>query len=178
APSDRGPNASTEEPAASTEPASEAEPDTPPTPAEAEATDDPPPEPPVPPTSPTEDSAAAPRPEPPPETTTLSPAIAQGTVSSFYNQVSNQAWEAARDSISGPLAQQFDPGFFEQFQRVSVDNLRVTQQTANGIELLGENTYIYPDGSTQREARTFTVELVEGQPRIVGSQFVRVIQAR
>jgi serine/threonine-protein kinase len=92
--------------------------------------------------------------------------------------VSNQAWDAARSQFGGSLAQQFDPSFFAQFDRVSVENLRVTNQTADTVEFVGENTYVYPDGSTQREQRTFTVQISDGQPRIVASSFRGVLQSR
>ncbi|MEA5447032.1 protein kinase [Leptolyngbya sp. CCNP1308] len=115
---------------------------------------------------------------PAPETSELTPEAAQATVATLYNHVSNQAWDAARSQFSGPLAQQFDPGFFAQFDRVSVENLRVTGQTADSIEFVGENTYVYPDGSTQREQRSFTVQMQDGQPRIVGSSFGGVLKSR
>jgi eukaryotic-like serine/threonine-protein kinase len=76
------------------------------------------------------------------------------------------------------LAQQFDPNFFQQFQQVTVENLRVTNQTADTVELVGQNTYYYADGSRQLEERTYTVQLVESEPRIVGSTFVQVIKPR
>lgn len=113
-----------------------------------------------------------------PDSSELTPAAAQATVSALYSHVSNQAWDAARSQFGGSLAQQFDPGFFAQFDRVSVENLRVTGQTADTINFLGENTYYYPDGSTQREARSFTVQMSDGQPRIVASDFRAVLKAR
>ncbi len=116
--------------------------------------------------------------EPAPETSELTPEAAQATVATLYNHVSNQSWDAARSQFSGPLAQQFDPGFFSQFDRVSVENLRVTGQTADSVEFVGENTYVYPDGSTQREQRSFTVQMLDGQPRIVGSSFGGVLKSR
>jgi serine/threonine protein kinase len=121
---------------------------------------------------------AEPAPEPPPETTPLTPDAAQTTVASFYNHVTNQALGQAQALTGGALAQQFDPNFFNQFQQVSVENLRVTTQSAETVELIGKNTYYYPDGSTQEEERTFTVQMVDQEPRIVGSAFVRVIKAR
>lgn len=108
----------------------------------------------------------------------LTPAMAQEQVSAFYTQVSGQSWEAARSQLGGALAQQFDVGFFQQFQRVTVENLQVTRQTPETVELTGQNTYVYADGSTQREQRTYTVSLVDGQPRIVDSAFVAVTQPR
>lgn len=145
-------------------------------PESAEASDEEPEEPTEPPTpeavedpEPTESS------EP---TVSLTLDAAQTTVSNLYGYVSNQSWDAARGLFGSALAQQFDPGFFEQFERVTVDNLRVTSQSADTVELLGRNTYYYPDGSLQQEERTFRVQMVEGKPRIVGSDFVQVLQPR
>ena len=135
---------------------------------------EPEPEPPAPP-EPPETDPSDPEPSPSPA---LTPAAAQATVTTLYNHVSNQNWSAARSQFDGALAEQFDPNFFAQFDRVTVENLRVTSQTADRIEFLGENTYVYPDGSTQREERTFTVQTIDGQPRIVASSFQRVLTPR
>lgn len=116
--------------------------------------------------------------EDPAPSASLNAGEAQSTVVELYNHVSNQNWDAARAQFSPALAQQFDPGFFGQFDRVSVENLQVIRQTADTVEFLGENTYFYPDGTTQREARTFTVQTVDGQPRIVASSFGRVLKSR
>ena len=116
-------------------------------------------------------------PDPEVPSSELTPAAAEATVAALYSHVSNQDWDGARSQFGDALAAQFDPGFFTQFDRVSVENLRVTGQTADAIELLGENTYVYADGSTQREERTFTVELRDGQPRIVASSFKGVLQS-
>ncbi|MEL7502049.1 MAG: serine/threonine-protein kinase [Cyanobacteria bacterium J06554_6] len=112
--------------------------------------------------------------------TDLTPAVARSTIEAFYEHVSNQSMDQARALVGGTLAEQLDPNstFFQQFDRVSVENLAVTAETGNRLELLGNNTYYYPDGSTQEEERTFTVQLIDGQPLIVASKFVRVIKAR
>ena len=111
-------------------------------------------------------------------TADITPETAQTTVADFYNHVSNQSWDAAQSLFGGALAQQFDPDFFQQFQQVSVENLRVTNQGPETVELVGQNTFIYDDGTIQEEERTYTVQLVDGQPRIVNSSFVRVMKAR
>ena len=116
--------------------------------------------------------------EPISEASALIPEMAQITVSNFYNHISNQAWDKALALADGNLAQQFSPDFFQQFQQVSVENLQITAQTENTIELAGQNTYVYEDGSIQQEERTFTVQLVNGQPRIVDSEFLRVTKFR
>jgi hypothetical protein len=56
--------------------------------------------------------------------------------------------------------------------------LQILSQTVDRIELQGENLYRYADGTSQREARTFEIILVEGQPQIVNSKFLRVTQVR
>lgn len=114
----------------------------------------------------------------PPPAPPLDVAAAQATVMNLYSQISNGNWDDAQAQFSPALAQQFDPGFFRQFDQVSVENLRVLEQRADRVALLGENTYFYPDGTTQREERTFTVAMVDDQPRIVESAFQRVIQFR
>ncbi|MBE9135998.1 protein kinase [Nodosilinea sp. LEGE 07088] len=131
-----------------------------------------------PPDEPVEENTPNSAPDPSAADGELTPEAAQSTVAALYSNVSNQNWAAARSQFSGPLAQQFDSGFFAQFDRVSVENLRVTGQTADSVEFVGENTYFYPDGSTQREERTFTVQMQDGQPRIVASNFSSVLEAR
>ncbi|MEM9485654.1 MAG: protein kinase, partial [Cyanobacteria bacterium P01_F01_bin.116] len=109
---------------------------------------------------------------------TLTPAVAQTVITDFYADLSNQDWDQAKARTSDAIAQQFDPNFFQKFQQVSVENLTVTAQTPESIEFLGQNTYLYNDGSTQKEERTFTVQLVNGQPRIVDSAFIKVTKSR
>lgn len=108
----------------------------------------------------------------------MDPGLAQSTVVELYNYITNGNWENARAQFSPAMAEQFDPGFFEQFDRVTVENLRILAQNPDSVVLLGENTYFYPDGTTQREERTFTVQTVDGKPRIVDSDFKRVIEFR
>ncbi|MEM9009554.1 MAG: serine/threonine-protein kinase [Cyanobacteria bacterium P01_F01_bin.86] len=108
----------------------------------------------------------------------LQPEAAIFAVETFYNHLSNKDWTAARASFGDELAQQFRPAFFEKFQQVTVENLRVTNQTTETVDLIGENVYLYPDDSTQREERTFTLQLIDGQPRIVESAFVRITKRR
>ncbi len=108
----------------------------------------------------------------------IDPGVAQSTVVEMYNHITNGNWENARAQFSPALAEQFDPGFFEQFDQVTVENFRILEQGPDSVALLGENTYFYPDGTTQREERTFTVQRVDGQPRIVDSDFKRVIKFR
>ena len=99
-------------------------------------------------------------------------------VEDFYSYVASQSWDAARAMFDADLAKRFDSSFFEQFQQVSVENLRVTNQTAETVEMIGQNTYVYLDGSTQEEERAYTVQLIDGWPSIVATSFVQVTKAR
>ncbi|MGD1897418.1 MAG: protein kinase [Phormidesmis sp.] len=112
------------------------------------------------------------------EPRTLEPETAILAVENLYRHVSNQDWASARSLFGDDLASQFDPDFFQQFRQVTVENLEVTRRTPETIELVGQNTYFYPDGTLQREQRTFTLQLVETQPRIVASAFVQITQRR
>ncbi len=104
------------------------------------------------------------------------PEEAIALVETFYSDISNRSWDSAVATFSEELGQTFSREFFEKFNRVTVENLVVTNQTEETLTLIGQNTYIYPDASIQREERTFTLSTVDGQPRIVDSQFVRIIK--
>ncbi len=108
----------------------------------------------------------------------LDPGVAQSTVVELYREITNGNWAIARTQFSPTLAEKFDPEFFRQFDQVTAENFRLLEQGSDFVSLLGENTFFYPDGTTQREERTFTVQRVDGQPRIVDSDFKRVIKFR
>lgn len=110
--------------------------------------------------------------------TTLTTSSAVNTVESFYAAVTAKNWSTAANYFSGNLADQFDPGFFSQFNQVTVENLTVTSESIDRIELIGENRYVWPDGSQQREQRSFTITTEGNELKIVDSQFLGVLQAR
>ena len=138
----------------------------------------------------TVEESLAPTPEPilPTPTPELTPEPVVGTapnpedaialVETFYSDISNKSWDSAIAAFSKELASVFSREFFEKFDRVTVENFALSSRTEETITLIGQNTYIYPNGDTQREERTFTLETIDGQPRLVDSQFVRVIKGR
>ena len=103
---------------------------------------------------------------------------ATATVNSFYDYVSTRSWDAVRSLLSEELAQQLEPNFFYQFQDVSVENLRIKNRTADTIDLVVQNTYVYLDGSFQQEERNYTVKMIGNQPTIVDTSFVEVLKDR
>jgi len=65
-----------------------------------------------------------------------------------------------------------------QFSLVTVEDLKVISENSNSITLEGKNTYIYQDGTKQRERRNFTLEMIDGKPKITNSNFLEVMEKR
>jgi DNA-binding PucR family transcriptional regulator len=87
-----------------------------------------------------------------------------------------QSFAEAELLYSSQLTNQFNSNFFSQFQRVTVENLRIISKNQNLINFIGQNTYIWLDGSTQTESRSYTVENLGGELKITDSQFIKVIK--
>ena len=105
-------------------------------------------------------------------------AAAVRTVESLYQALSRQDFIAARALFSGAAADQFNPAFFRQFSRVEVADLQTTARSAATITLDGVVSFFYPDGSLQKEARTFTLDTNSDPPRVVASAFGMVVRPR
>jgi serine/threonine-protein kinase len=100
------------------------------------------------------------------------------TVESLYQALSRQDFSAARALFSGDAANQFDPAFFRQFTRVEVADLQPSSRSAGSVTLDGVVSFFYPDGSLQKEARTFTLDTNSDTPRVVASAFGMVVRPR
>lgn len=100
------------------------------------------------------------------------------SVNALYEALSAKDYPRARSLIGGAAADQFDPAFFDQFARVSVQDLRLTSQTGSSVYLEGVVSFLYADGSLQSETRTFTLDSSSDPPRIIASAFGRVIKPR
>ena len=105
-------------------------------------------------------------------------AAARSTVEQLYNDLSLGNIAAARQRFGGEAADQFDPAFFQQFQRVSADKLRLISRDGNLINLEGTVTFVYPDGTSQRESRTFQVDTSTDPALITASSFGQVLRGR
>ncbi len=113
-----------------------------------------------------------------PEPQSINEVIGRSTIQLYYSHIANQNWNAAIDLFGPRLAESFDPEFFSQFEQVTVENLQVTAQTESELTFVGENTYYYPDGKTQRESRSYTVANVDGEAKITASEFQQVLDYR
>ncbi len=103
---------------------------------------------------------------------------AKEIVVSVYSLLSQKDFGKAITLYSPSLANQFDSTFFNQFQRVTVDELTIISANDNSITFQGLNTYIWKDGSSQQEKRSFVVSLADSSPKIVASEFIEVVKIR
>lgn len=99
-------------------------------------------------------------------------------IENLYYNLSEKNFNAAVSLYSPQVAFQFNSNFFEKFTRVTVEDLRVTSRTENSLNLIGKNTYVWPDGSTQRELRSYTVMNLGGELKITSSEFIKVTKFR
>lgn len=103
---------------------------------------------------------------------------AVASVQGLYGALSSKDFETARSLFAPGSASQFDEGFFSQFSRVSVSDLRETGRTGSTVNLEGVVTFVYPDGTAQQESRSYSVDTSSQPALITGSEFGRVIRGR
>jgi hypothetical protein len=108
----------------------------------------------------------------------FNPGTAAALVEDLYVKVSSKDYAAARALYAPGVANQFDPAFFDQFRQVTVENLTTTNTSDTEIRLTGENVYTWPDASTQRELRSYTVERIDGKALLRESKFIKVLKIR
>ncbi|MEB3319537.1 MAG: hypothetical protein VKI63_01180 [Cyanobium sp.] len=120
------------------------------------------------------------REEPEPGGTTGETAVATAiaSVERLYAAINAGDSETARRLFSAAAADQFDPTFFQQFSRISVSDLRPTATTGSEVTLEGQVTFFYPDGRSQVESRSFTVDSASEPALIIASAFGEVLRAR
>lgn len=100
------------------------------------------------------------------------------TIQELYAALSAKDFETSRLLYGMGAADQFSPGFYSQFKRVTAQNLRVISQTGATLNLEGEVTFVWPDGSVQSETRSFSVDTGSQPALITASEFGRVITPR
>jgi uncharacterized protein YjbI with pentapeptide repeats len=113
-----------------------------------------------------------------PETEPASGTQAIILIQTLYQSLTNQNWSKAINLYEPSLEYQFSPDFVQQFDQVTVENLKITSQSNSEIRLIGQTSYLYPDGTIQQEARSFIVAWNAGTPLITDSAFIRVIKMR
>ena len=103
---------------------------------------------------------------PPPATSAPAPAgtdainAAVTSIQELYGALSAKDYSRA-SSLFGPMAaDQFDPTFFNQFERVTVADLRQTSSAGSMLNFEGVVTFVYRNGDVQTETRSFTVDKI------------------
>ncbi len=99
-------------------------------------------------------------------------------IARLYDLLSQKSFAEAELLYNSQLAYQFNSNFFSQFERVTVEKLRITSRTQNSINFVGQNTYSWLDGSTQKELRSYRVKNLTGELKITDSQFIKVTKFR
>ena len=100
------------------------------------------------------------------------------SIQDLYNSLSAKDFAKSRLLYGSGAADQFTPGFFNQFERVTTQDLRITSQTGSTVNLEGAVTFVWPDGSLQSETRSFSVVTSTEPALITASEFGRVITPR
>ena len=99
-------------------------------------------------------------------------------VQEWVNAMSDMDDQRASQFMAGEAKRMYDPSFFNQFERVNVSRLSVDSVSGSFVNLNGVMTFVYPDGSVQKETRTFTVLAKDGSAVVTNTEFGRVIQPR
>ena len=97
-------------------------------------------------------------------------------VKTLYSRLSEKEFSLTTELYNPNLSQKFDPEFFEKFDHVTVENLYITSRTNESINLQGDTLYVWPNGATQRESRSYTVRLVNQSLKLTDSKFIKVIR--
>lgn len=103
---------------------------------------------------------------------------AVAVINELYANLSAKDFEKSKDLYGAGAADQFGPGFFVQFKRVTAQNLRRTSATKSVVNLEGEVIFYWPDGSYQSETRSFSVNTTSEPALITASEFGSVIRPR
>lgn len=99
-------------------------------------------------------------------------------IQEWVSAMSDMDSQRASQYMTGDAERMYDPGFFKQFERVNVSRLTIDNVSGSFINLNGIMTFVYPDGSIQKETRTFTVFTKDDAAVVTNTEFGKVIQSR
>ena len=101
------------------------------------------------------------------------------TVNIWIQAMSDGDEAITRSLMTGSATHFYDPNFLSQFYRVSISDLQVTSRSGSFVNLNGIITFVYKDGTTQRETRSFSVQVINpSSPVITATEFIAVIKQR
>ena len=99
-------------------------------------------------------------------------------IQEWVDAMSNNDTQRASKYMTGAAERMYDPAFFRQFERVNISNLTVDSLSGSFINLSGIMTFVYPDGSVQKETRTFTIFSKDGSTVVTNTEFGKVVDPR
>ena len=99
-------------------------------------------------------------------------------IQEWVEAMSNNDTQRASKYMTGAAERMYDPAFFRQFERVNVSNLTVESVSGSFINLSGIMTFVYPDGSVQKETRDFTIFSKDGSTVVTNTEFGKVVDPR
>ncbi|WP_115126616.1 hypothetical protein [Synechococcus sp. GEYO] len=99
-------------------------------------------------------------------------------IQEWVEAMSNNDTQRAFKYMTGAAERMYDPAFFRQFERVNISNLTVDSVSGSFINLSGIMTFVYPDGSVQKETRTFTLFSKDGSTVVTNTEFGKVVDPR
>jgi len=103
---------------------------------------------------------------------------AVNTVRRLYLELTDRQFTRAMEYVSPDIEWQFKADFFNQFDRVTVQDLKDSGITGSTVNLNGTVTFVWPDGSIQRERRSFSVNTSTTPPKVVSTEYGGIVQSR
>lgn len=101
------------------------------------------------------------------------------TVNKWIKAMSDGDELSIKSYMTGSAEIFYDPIFLSQFHRISISDLQVTSRSGSFVNLNGVITFVYKDGTTQRETRSFTVQLINSAfPFVTATEFIAVTKER
>jgi hypothetical protein len=101
------------------------------------------------------------------------------TVSNWITAMSEGDEVMARRLMTYGAKSLYSRDFFDQFLRVTVTDLQTSGISGSYVSLNGIMTFVYKDGTTQRESRSFTVRTEpHGEAQVTNTEFISVIKFR
>lgn len=103
---------------------------------------------------------------------------AVNAVRSLYLRLTDRQFTQAMELVSPDIQWQFKSDFFRQFDRVTVQDLKESGITGSTVNLNGIVTFVWPDGSIQRERRSFSIDTSTTPSRVTSTEFGGIVQSR
>lgn len=100
------------------------------------------------------------------------------TIQKIYQLLTDKKVLQAKEFFEPELSQQITDKFYAKFDRVSIENLKVTGTVGSTVNLAGVVTFVWPDGSVQKESRTFSVNTNTKPAIVTATEFGEIIRSR